>query len=182
MAAIEATHRKVDQALTAGGMAVGAETVIHTIPGYLPLTCSADMNNLFQANAAQFLPPEQIIETGHFGASTDMGDVSHLMPALHPYVGGVDGALHTKQFKVADYQAAVILPAKLLAMTVIDLLSDQAQQARQILAGFTPKLTKQQYIAMLDGYFSKTTTKTQPAERLSPCRDNPDLQYGGRLS
>lgn len=154
MAAIEATHRKVDQALAAGGLAVGAETVIHTIPGYLPLDCPAELNALFRANAAEFLPPERIVNSGHFGASTDMGDVSHLMPAIHPYVGGVDGALHTRHFRVADYQAAAVLPAKLLAMTVIDLLTNQAQRARQILGAFTPKLTKQQYIAMLDGYFS----------------------------
>ncbi|MDU4961030.1 MAG: amidohydrolase [Sporomusaceae bacterium] len=154
MAAIDATHRKVDQALAAGGLAVGAETVIHTIPGYLPLDCREELNSLFSANAARFLPPERLVRIGHFSASTDMGDVSQLMPAIHPYVGGVDGALHTRQFKVINYQAAAILPAKLLAMTVIDLLAEQAQQARRVLAGFTPKLTKQQYIALLQGYFS----------------------------
>lgn len=154
MAAIETTHKKVDQALAAGGAAVGAETIIQTIPGYLPLSCSPAMNVLFKSNAAQHLPADKIIETGHFGASTDMGDISHLIPSLHPFVGGVYGALHTKEFNVADYQAAVILPAKLMAMTVIDLLANNAQAGKQIIADFKPKLTKQEYIHMMEKYFS----------------------------
>ena len=154
MAAIEATHLKVDRALLAGGSAIGVETIIHTIPGYLPLNCSRDMNDLFKANAAQFLPADRIIDTGHFSASTDMGDVSHLLPSLHPFIGGISGTLHTKQFRVSDYHAAVILPAKLLAMTIIDLLAENAQTGKKIVANFTPQLTKQQYIAMLEKYFS----------------------------
>ncbi len=153
MAAIEATHQKVDRALKAGGEAVGAETIIKTLPGYLPLSCSKSLNSLFRQNALAIMPPENIIDTGHFSASTDMGDISHLMPALHPFVGGVSGLLHARSFTVTDYQAACILPAKLLAMTVVDLLGNQAQQAGTILADFKPLLTKRQYISLLEKYF-----------------------------
>ena len=38
---------------------------------------------------------------------------------------------------------------------VIDLLSDDAKEARKILAAFKPALTREQYIAKLDGYFSE---------------------------
>jgi len=154
MEAIEATHGKVDRALKAGGDAVGAETVIRTIPGYLPLRCSRELNDIFRANAARFLPPEQILELGHFGGSTDMGDISHLMPSLHPFVGGVSGALHTKNFQVADYAAACILPAKLLAMTAVDLLAGGAALAKAVQAAFKPVFTKEQYIERLDCFFS----------------------------
>lgn len=154
MAAIDSTHHKVDRALKAGGDAIGAQTVIKTIPGYLPLASSRAMNALFKDNAARLIPPEQIINAGHFGASTDMGDISHLLPSLHPFVGGVFGALHTRDFKVADYQAACVLPAKLMAMTVIDLLADGAKQAKDIQQQFKPLLTKEQYLKMLEEYFS----------------------------
>lgn len=154
MAAIEATNEKVDRALKAGGDAIGARTIIKTIPGYLPLSCSRELNELLVANARRFIPPERIINAGHFGASTDFGDVSHLMPAIHPFVGGADGLLHVRNFQVTDYYAAVVLPAKLLAMTVIDLLSGGAQKGKEILAGFKPLLSKEQYIELLEKYFN----------------------------
>lgn len=154
MAAIDSTHRKVDCALKAGGDAVGAETTIQTIPGYLPLFCSGEMNELFANNAKQFISEDKIIDAGHFGASTDMGDVSHLMPTIHPFVGGVQGLLHVRDFHVADYQAACILPAKLMAMTAVDLLYDGAKAANNIKAKFTPLLNKKQYIQMLENYYS----------------------------
>jgi len=154
MNAIDTTHLKVDRALCAGGDAIGAQTIIKTLPGYLPLNCPASFNDLFLANAEQLISKENIKYSGHFGASTDMGDVSHLMPTIHPYIGGVEGALHTRDFKAVDYHAACVLPAKLMAMTVIDLLANNAQEARSILKSYHPLMTKAEYIKKLDSYFS----------------------------
>lgn len=43
------------------------------------------------------VPEDKILDAGHFNASTDMGDVSHLIPTIHPYIGGVSGFLHAKE-------------------------------------------------------------------------------------
>ncbi len=152
MTAIDATHQKVDRALKAGGDAIGAQTIIKTLPGYLPLHCPEAMNDLFSANARHFIPEDHIIQVGHFGGSTDMGDVSHLMPTIHPYVGGATGSLHVRDFTVVDYYAACILPAKIMAMTIIDLLAAEAERAQTILTNFKPLLTKEEYINLLDSY------------------------------
>ena len=154
MKAIEGTYGKVTRAFKAGGDSVGAETHIHTIPGYLPLNCMPELNEVFRANALAMLPVECVVDSGHFGGSTDMGDISHLLPTIHPFTGGVCGALHTKEFNAVDYAAACIQPAKLMAMTVIDLLADDAATAKQITANFQPVLTKAEYLALLDKYFS----------------------------
>ena len=154
MDAIDATHLKVDRALRAGGDAIGAETIIKTLPGYLPLDCPKSFNNLFLGNAIQLVSKENIKYSRHFGASTDMGDVSHLMPTIHPYIGGVVGALHTRDFKAVDYMAACVLPAKLMAMTIIDLLANNAQEANSIIKSYPPLMTKSEYIKKLDSYFS----------------------------
>ncbi len=155
MDAIDNTHSRVDAALKAGGDAVGAETVIETMPGMMPLSCNKRMNELFVENAQLAFPDVAIKDAGHFSASTDMGDVSHLIPVIHPFIGGTDGLLHTEGFKVVDFKAAVLLPAKAFAMTLIDLLYDDAAEAKAILADFKPILTKEQYIAKFDSYFSK---------------------------
>jgi metal-dependent amidase/aminoacylase/carboxypeptidase family protein len=154
--AIKNTNDKVDRALLAGGYAIGAKTIINTIPGHLPLKCSSRLNDLFRNNAKEILPEEQIIDAGHFTASTDMGDVSNLIPAIHPFIGGVYGNLHTKDFKVENYDAALILPAKLMAMTVIDLLYDNAQAAKEIIDSYEPTFkNKDEYIKFLEGCFER---------------------------
>ena len=48
---------------------------------------------------------------------------------------------------MADKQAAYIQPAKLMAMTVIDLLADGAEGALAIKRDFIPKMTKEEYLA-----------------------------------
>ncbi len=155
MEAIDNTHKRVDAALKAGGDAVGAQTIVETLPGMLPLHCCKEMNDLFVANVKEFSPETEIVDSGHFSASTDMGDVSHLMPAIHPFIGGTDGALHTKDFTVTDFDAAVITPAKAFARMIVDLLYDDAACAKKIIADNKPLLTKEEYIAKCDSYFSK---------------------------
>lgn len=155
MEAIDATHRKVDRALRAGGDAVGAETIIKTMPGYFPLYCSKDLNELFVANAVEVCPTVEINNAGHFGASTDFGDVSHLLPTLHPFIGGVSGNLHSRDFSVVDYDAACILPAKAMAMTIIDLLGNDGIKADQVVANFKPIMTKEEYLKKMDSYFTE---------------------------
>lgn len=104
------------------------------MPGQLPLACNNRLNELFVTNAKIAEPNVAVKDAGHFSASTDMGDVSHLLPVIHPFIGGVDGFLHTADFHVVDFKHAVLLPAKAFAMMIIDLLADDAELARQIKA------------------------------------------------
>ena len=154
MEAIEKTHLKVDAALKAGGDAVGAQTIVETLPGMMPLSCNARMNELFVENSKFAWPGIAIKDAGHFSASTDMGDVSHVIPVIHPFIGGTNGLLHTADFHAVDFKAAVLLPAKAFAMTLIDLLYDDAQEAKAILDDFEPILTKEEYIKKAESYFS----------------------------
>lgn len=155
MKAIDNTHHKVDAALKAGGDAIGAQTIIETLPGMFPLVCSERMNDLFIANAKEVNPEIAVEDAGHFGGSTDMGDVSHLMPAIHPYVGGTVGLLHTKDFACIDFNACVLDTAKAFAGVIIDLLCDEAQEAKEIIKNNPPVLTKEEYLKKMDEYFTK---------------------------
>ncbi|WP_296954231.1 amidohydrolase [uncultured Dialister sp.] len=154
MDAIDRTHHRVDAALKAGGDAIGAKVEIDTLPGMLPLSCDENLNKLFVDNILEEAPGTEIKNAGHFSASTDMGDISHLMPAIHPYIGGADGGLHTKDFVVTDYEAAFLSPGKAFAMTIIDLLYDDAKLGKKVLAEHKNILTKEEYLAKMDSYFS----------------------------
>lgn len=155
MKAIDNIHSRVDAAFKAGGDAIGAKTIVDTLPGMLPLACSKNLNDMFVNNVKECSPETEIVDAGHFNASTDMGDISHIMPAIHPFIGGVNGSLHTKEFTVTDFNDAVIVPAKAFAMNIIDLLYDDAKVAKQIIADEKPLMTKEEYIAKLNSYFGE---------------------------
>lgn len=155
MDAIDNTHKKVDAALKAGGDAIGAQTIIETMPGQMPLDCPDRLHELFIANAKAINPDVAIEDAGHFGGSTDMGDVSQIMPAIHPYIGGTVGLLHTKDFNCVDFKACVLDTAKAFAYVIVDLLYDDAQEAKEIIKNNPPNLTKEEYIQRMDAYFSK---------------------------
>ncbi len=158
--AIMDANAKVDRALKAGAMAVGGEVVIQTIPGYLPLRQNSAFNDVFRANAAQLVGEENVGHVARRGGSTDMGDISHLMPAIHPYVGGATGIGHGADYVVQDYSLAVITAAKALASTAIDLLADGAKAGGGIVSGHRPEMTRAEYLKFMRSLAKEETFKS----------------------
>lgn len=146
-------NEKVDRAVRAGAMAVGARAKIVTIPGSMPFVTYPELWNTYRRNAALAVGEANIISLGHRTGSSDIGDVSQIMPTIHPYCGGATGTSHGSDYLIRDYDAAVINPAKVMAMTIIDLLADGAKEAREILARSKPPMTREEYLRSLDGIF-----------------------------
>lgn len=130
--ALEDACRKVDAATRAGALAMGAECVIEDIRGYAPLQQDPAVSALFEENALQFLSAGQIVQGQNMTGSTDMGDVSQVIPSIQPTIGGFEGALHSKEFRITDPEWVYVTAAKLLACTAYDLVKDGAKAARQI--------------------------------------------------
>jgi amidohydrolase len=151
--AIVDANMKVDRCLRAGAMAMGAEVEINTIPGYLPQRNDRQMGELFGGNAEALFGPGQFDIGGHRTGSTDMGDIAHLKPVIHPYVASATGKTHGADFRITEPEHAYLTPAKLLAMTAIDLLWADAAPARQVIADFIPAMTKPDYLAFARGLF-----------------------------
>lgn len=149
LAAIEDANMKVDRALRGGAIAMGASVEITTVPGYLPLEQDRNLLALFRRNAATLVGEEEVRDTGHRTGSTDAGDLSQIMPVLHPHAGGAEGTGHGADFRIVDADNVVINAAKAMAMTTIDLLSDDATEARRVLADFKPPLDRAGYLAAL---------------------------------
>jgi amidohydrolase len=153
--AIASASVKVDRALKAGALALGAQVEITTLPGYLPLFNDPRMLELFRQNFARDYQPEQWTERGHGAGSTDMGDITHLMPAIHPYAVGSRGQGHGNDWQIADPYVAYVLPAKLMALTAVDLLADGARDAHALLDGYRPRMTKEEYLAFMRHAFAQ---------------------------
>lgn len=140
---------KVNRALRAGADAVGAEVVIEEIPGYLPRVDEPTLCRVFKENLITLIGADAVDDGGGHGAgSTDMADVEHVVPGIHPYMGGAVGRGHSEDYRIGDPEMAYIISGKALAMTVVDLLWDGGQLAKEIKAGFVPKYTRESYLAM----------------------------------
>jgi len=148
--AIKDANEKVDRALRAGALAVGGKVRITTLPGYLPMMNDPNLQELYKSNAISLVGKEEVGQFGHRTGSTDMGDVSHIMPVIHPYAGGATGTSHGNDYLIQDYQLAVINPAKAMAMTVIELLADGATKGREVLSKSKPRMTKQEYLTSME--------------------------------
>ena len=82
-----------------------------------------------------------------FCGSTDVGDLSALMPVIQPTITGFSGAAHSKDFRITDPEQAYTLPAKIMAATVIDLLAEDAGYAQALVKAY-PKTDKAAYFAL----------------------------------
>ena len=152
-------NTKVDRALRAGAMAVGADVKIQTIPGYMPLQQHKGMAEIFRANAVNLVGEDNVSYVNHRGGSTDMGDISRLMPVIHPYIGGAVGLGHGATYVIEDYSLAVIKGAKALAYTVIDLLGDNAAHGNSIVGGQRPDMSISEYLKFMRNLASEEIYK-----------------------
>ena len=142
--AVQEACALVDRCVKAAAMAFGGSVEINNLGGYMPYQSCAKLNAV-HADNLQDLCGGVLTNFGHRGSSTDMGDVSMLMPALHAYSGGFSGSPHAKDFVAVDPEKAYIQGAKLLAMDAISLLSNDAAAAREI-ASLPKMMDKQTYL------------------------------------
>ena len=148
---------KVDRALRAGAMAIGASVEITTLPGYLPIQNNENLSNIYRYNAGNLVGKESVATQGHSGGSTDMGDISQLIPTIHPYVYSAEGDGHGIDYVVTDYNAAVITAAKAMALTVVDLLHGNGEKGKEIVENFKPKYSKDAYLKLLRSMYKQET-------------------------
>lgn len=126
---LEPLKERVLACLQAGADAAGC-TMTHSWeqPAYADMSDNATLVDLYRQNAAAtgrtLLDPADV--PGVVG-STDMGNVSHLVPSIHPMiaVSPPDVSIHSPEFTAYATSAAgdeaVLDGAKALAMTLVDL-------------------------------------------------------------
>ena len=139
------TNKKINRSLEAGAMAIGCNIEIEDLPGYMPMNSNNIMTEIFSDNASKIIGKENVNNTYmHSAGSSDIGDVTQIIPGIQPFIGGFKGDLHAKEFEVTDKEMAYIIPAKVMAMTIIDLLCNNANLAKQVLK--EKKKNKEKYL------------------------------------
>ena len=155
--AIMDANLKVNRALKAGAMAVGAEVEIHDHPGYMPYIKDTALDAVLKANAVSLAGEKEVTVKGHSTGSTDLGDFSCIMPTTSIGMGGVTGQGHGRTYKIVDKEVTYILPAKAMALTCVDLLYGGAKAAKEITAGFKPSIPRSGYAEFMRKIVSPTT-------------------------
>lgn len=136
---IARTARKVDRAIASGALAMGARVIVTDHPGAAPLHNSARLKEIAVEAMGDLLGRENLNITHNWGGgSTDMGNLSCLMPVLHPYISGAAGASHGNDFRIADPENACVSSAAGQLVLAAVLLSDGAKLAREVVDSYEP--------------------------------------------
>ncbi|XP_022802459.1 peptidase M20 domain-containing protein 2-like [Stylophora pistillata] len=127
---LEVLKEKVKNCFEAAASATGCKVSMEwrTATRYSHLETNNTLAELYQANAESLgvsFPPE-----AKFSASTDMGNVSHVVPSIHPmYSIGTTAPNHSHAFTTAaateEAHKNTLIASKALAMTAIDVLCKQ---------------------------------------------------------
>jgi len=137
--ALAVLKRRVTRCFESGAVATGAELALEWGGvEYLEIRFNDPLAQAFRINAEklgrEFLPLEAL--PASMVASTDMGNVSHRVPSIHPMLAAAppDCTIHDPEFErwaaseLGD--AAALDGARSLAMTALDFLCDADLRAR----------------------------------------------------
>ncbi len=150
--AIVSENKKVNRAFCGGALSIGTNIEIVDFPGYAPLVNDDNMIEL-AADAAKLAVPEENfrVEDNINSGSTDMGDLSCIMPVIHPYAGGAEGTSHGNNYRIADPERACVKNAKWQVAMLKLLLENGAERAKKIIAEFKPQFaSKEEYLKFVD--------------------------------
>ena len=140
MEAMAAYNERINRAFAASAAAMGCRLQIIDHHGYAPRRYDPIMTQAAAEAAKNFFPREKIRMNAPFsGGCSDMGDVSSVMPVIHPHIGGLSGTAHGSDLQIADPYMATVVSAKLQAAIAVRLLEDGAALAREAVEKARPE-------------------------------------------
>ncbi|MBR2466549.1 MAG: amidohydrolase [Clostridia bacterium] len=153
--AIVRENKKVNRALIGAALSLGANVEIIDTPGYAPNVNDKEMIDVARDAAKIVLGEDLNTSKSYSSGSTDMGDLSCIMPTVHPYCGGARGTAHGNDFEICDPEAACVTNAKWQLAMLRILLENEAERAKKILADFKPLFSsKEEFLSYQDSLAS----------------------------
>ena len=167
--AIVAENKKINRALAGAALSIGAGVQVSDIPGYMPLTNCEGLNELSNKVAAEILGADKVeINTKWFAGSTDMGDLSCIMPVIQPSGGGGEGTGHGSDYRIRDPEAACIDSTRFISALACVLLADNGAELIKIRDSYKPEFAdKKAYFDFVDALFSDRELVTYDGDKAS---------------
>jgi amidohydrolase len=123
--------KRLENCAKGAASATGASLKYKVIsPSYQSRLMNRTMGDAFEKNLIVLGEPIVPLPEGSGAGSSDIGNVSQVVPAIHPYISICDDSIagHSQEFAAASASKkghnAMLTAAKALAMTTIDLLTD----------------------------------------------------------
>lgn len=143
-------NKRINKALIGAALSMGANIEIQDSPGYAPLDNAREMIDLFvEAGKAEGFSPtvSEVFSTG----STDMGDISMIMPSIHPYAPGAEGIGHGANYYIRNIEKTGVDSANVQLRMLTMLLSNNGERAKSIKSSFKPAFeSKEAYLNYID--------------------------------
>lgn len=136
--AIVKENKKVNRALVGAALSLGANVEIIDMPGYAPLLNDANMIEVVKDSYEIIFNDKLYHYNGVETGSTDMGDLSCIMPVVHPYCGGVRGKGHGNNYEIYDAELACVKCACWQIATLHLLLQNGAERGYKVINEHKP--------------------------------------------
>lgn len=149
ISSMQQINEKINFAIASAAAAVGASVEINDLPGYAPLKNDPTFIDLALNSFNEISGEDGFIDSSDVWGtdSTDMGDVSCIIPSIHPYVSGVKGTAHGKDYIIEDPKKTYSDGLKLELTLLKNLLINNAEKAYAIIKNFKPTFkTKEEYL------------------------------------
>lgn len=146
------TSRRVNRALVGAALSLGANVEICDMPGYAPQINDRALSDLAQI-ALHAVQPDAVMHRSErlVMGSTDMGDLSCIMPTIHPSCPGAKGTIHGNDLVITDPEKACVDNAKFQLSLLTMLLENGAERAKRIVAEYQPRFsTARDYLNFVD--------------------------------
>lgn len=164
MEAIRAANERVNRAMAGCAAAFGASVHLQDRPGYSPLLNDRTLARTACEAAEAVLGACEAAYDGTWDTGcTDMGDLSCVMPVVHPYIKGSQGLGHGDNYRIADPEMACVVPAKILLLTAHRLLANGAARAKAVLESFRPRYaSREAFLSAIDAlYLDREAVRVQ---------------------
>lgn len=154
--AIVNENKKVNRALAGAALSIGAGLRVNDIPGYMPLHNNDGLIAAAREAGAAMLGAENIEVSADWNAgSTDMGDLSCVMPVVHPSGNGGAGAGHGSDYRVVNPEAAYLDSARCITGIACALLGGNASALKKISENYKPLFeSRRAYFEFVDALYS----------------------------
>ncbi len=150
------TNKKINRALAGSAAAMGAKLVIEDNPGNLPFNSNDMLSDKLDEIITSLYGDNQIYYSGWDGQSSDVGDISTLIPVIQHYCAGATGRQHGDDYYIEDKQAAIIDPAIVMSCLIYEVLKDNGRFGAEVINSYKPLFRdKEEYFDAINKISSK---------------------------
>lgn len=145
-------NKKINRAFAAAAASLGCRLIINDICGSAPRLYDQKMIDVFSSAGAAVLGSDNIdMDRSWDSGCSDFGDITQVMPGVHPHIGGAAGISHGSDYKIADPVLACVDSAKIQVNAAVMLLENGAALAKEIIKNNSPAYSSiKEFLAATD--------------------------------